>query len=212
MTDIAAWLRTRVPADIDLDRPTMVGLAADLVQEVQFWQPFARHDTETRFYRQLYRDPNVDVWLICWVDGQSTGYHDHDRSSGAVCVCTGTLLEDWFRVEEDGWVRERTTTHEAGGSFDFDAADIHGVRHPGCRHRACFVDPPLLARVVADGPLRARPAGHAPGRRHVRGRAARRCLASGLSRGARELRIRLRGSVRAKIPEGVRVAAAGLFD
>jgi hypothetical protein len=131
VTDIAAWLRTRVPADTDLDRPTMVGLAADLVLEERFWQPFARHDTETRFYRQLYRDPNVDVWLICWVDGQSTGYHDHDRSAGAVCVCTGTLLEDWFRVEEDGWVRERTTTHQAGGSFDFDAADIHGVRHPG---------------------------------------------------------------------------------
>jgi len=48
-----------------------------------------------------------------------------------VCVCEGVLLEDWFRVEEDGWVRERTTEHGAGGRFDFDAADIHGVRHPG---------------------------------------------------------------------------------
>jgi hypothetical protein len=65
------------------------------------------------------------------VDGQSTGYHDHDRSSGAVCVCEGRLLEDWFRVEEDGWVRERTTEHGPGGRFDFDASDIHGVRHPG---------------------------------------------------------------------------------
>jgi hypothetical protein len=129
--DIAAWLRARVPADTDLDRPTMAELAADIVSEAQLWQPFARHDAETRFYRQLYRDPNVDVWLICWVDGQRTGYHDHDRSSGAVCVCNGTLLEDWFRVEEDGWVRERTTQHQAGGRFDFDAADIHGVRHPG---------------------------------------------------------------------------------
>ena len=87
--------------------------------------------TTTRFYQQLYRDPNLDVWLICWVNGQNTGYHDHDRSSGAVCVCEGAVLEDWFRVEEDGWVRERTTEHVAGGRFDFDASDIHGVRHPG---------------------------------------------------------------------------------
>ena len=48
-----------------------------------------------------------------------------------MCVCEGTLFEDWFRVEEDGWVRERTTEHSAGGRFDFDASDIHGVRHPG---------------------------------------------------------------------------------
>ena len=47
----------------------------------------------------------------------------------------GSLFEDWFRIEEDGWVREKTTVHEAGGSFDFDAADIHGVRHPGATRR-----------------------------------------------------------------------------
>jgi hypothetical protein len=131
MIDFSAWIRARVPADVDLDRGEMVGLARAVVAEEGLWRPQARHDAADRFYRQLYRDPNLDIWLICWVDGQRTGYHDHDRSSGAVCVCEGTLHEDWFRVEEDGWVRERTTVHEAGGSFDFDAADIHGVRHPG---------------------------------------------------------------------------------
>lgn len=131
MSDIASWLRERVPADTDLDRATMAALAGELGAAEAIWQPHVRHDHDARFYQQLYRDPNLDVWLICWVDGQSTGYHDHDRSSGAVYVTGGTLLEDWFRVEEDGWVREHTTTHEAGGGFDFDAADIHGVRHPG---------------------------------------------------------------------------------
>ncbi len=131
MTEISTWVRDRVSADVDLDREAMVGLAREIVGTEELWRPYARHDADTRFYRQLYRDPNLDVWLICWVDGQRTGYHDHDRSSGAVCVCDGTLYEDWFRVEEDGWVRERTTVHTAGGTFDFDAADIHGVRHPG---------------------------------------------------------------------------------
>lgn len=131
MSEIAAWLRARVAPDVDLDRAHMTELSAEIARTEELWRPWARHDAETRFYRQLYRDPNVDVWLICWVDGQRTGYHDHDRSSGAVRVCEGTLLEDWFRVDEDGWIREKTTVHEAGGSFDFDAADIHGVRHPG---------------------------------------------------------------------------------
>jgi predicted metal-dependent enzyme (double-stranded beta helix superfamily) len=131
VTDLATWLRERVPADTDLDRAMMSNLAAELVTADHLWGSYIRHDDASRFYQQLYRDPNVDVWLICWVDGQNTGYHDHDRSSGAVCIADGILHEDWFRVEEDGWVREHTTVHEAGGRFDFDASDIHGVRHPG---------------------------------------------------------------------------------
>jgi hypothetical protein len=131
MTEIGAWIHDRVPAGVDLDRPRLIQLAREIADDEHLWRAFVRHDANARFYHQLYRDPNVDVWLICWVDGQGTGYHDHDRSSGAVCVCEGTLLEDWFRVEEDGWVRERTREHGVGEGFDFDAADIHGVRHPG---------------------------------------------------------------------------------
>jgi predicted metal-dependent enzyme (double-stranded beta helix superfamily) len=131
MIEITNWVRNQVPADVDLDRPTMCELAFRIVGEEWLWRPYAVHDKTARFFQQLYRDPNLDIWLICWLDGQSTGYHDHDRSSGAVSVCEGTLYEDWFRIEEDGWVREHTTVHDAGGSFDFDAADIHGVRHPG---------------------------------------------------------------------------------
>jgi len=130
LSDLAAWVRSRLPADTDLDRPTMSGLVGELAAEERFWRSLVRHEREARYYQQLYRDPNLDVWLICWIDGQSTGYHDHDRSSGAVCVCEGALHEDWFRIEDDGWVREHTTVHDAGGRFDFDAADIHGVRHP----------------------------------------------------------------------------------
>ena len=155
MTDDHHVDRDRVSADIDLDRPAMVQLAHEIVAEEELWRPYARHDAETRFYRQLYRDPNLDVWLICWVDGQRTGYHDHDRSSGAVCVCDGALLEDYFRIEEDGWIREKTTVHQPGGTFDFDAAYIHGVRHPGDA-AAVDLDPPLLACPLADGALRGR--------------------------------------------------------
>ena len=149
-------------------------LAAELVATEHLWRPYVRHDADARFYQQLYRDPNLDVWLICWVDGQSTGYHDHDRSSGAVCVCEGTLFEDWFRIEEDGWVREQTTEHGAGGRFDFDAADIHGVRHPGADAppaTSIHLYSPALWRM---GHYEPGPARHASGRHDLRGRAARR--------------------------------------
>jgi predicted metal-dependent enzyme (double-stranded beta helix superfamily) len=131
MTTIAEWIRNRLPADEDLDRPALAHLAVSLGQEEALWRAHERHDPEERFYHQLYRDPNIDIWLICWLPGQGTGYHDHDRSDGAVYVCRGSLFEDYFCRDADGWIREKTNRHETGGHFHFDAADIHGVRHAG---------------------------------------------------------------------------------
>lgn len=131
MTDLVSWLSQRLPADQDLDPAACVRLAAEIGREEALWRGFARHDPDARFYHQLYRDPNVDVWLICWMHRQDTGYHDHDRSSGGVYVCEGTLWEDYFQRGDDGWIRERTRKHAAGGSFRFDATYIHGVRNEG---------------------------------------------------------------------------------
>jgi len=131
VNDIATWLQDRLAPDHDLTRPELADLASAIGKEEPLWRPFERHDETERFYHQLYRDPNVDVWLICWLPGQGTGYHDHDRSDGAVYVCHGSLYEDYFCREPDGWIRERSHLHEAGARFVFEAADIHGVRHAG---------------------------------------------------------------------------------
>jgi Cysteine dioxygenase type I len=131
MTDIAAWIADRLPANADLAPDELGRLAHALRAEEELWRPLVRHDETERYYAQLYRDPNVDIWLICWLDGQATGYHDHDRSGGGVVVCDGVLNEDFFVRGADGWVRESTRQHAAGGSFTFDSTYIHGVRHPG---------------------------------------------------------------------------------
>lgn len=131
MNPIATFLSTRLSADHDLSRPELTELAHAIGTEESLWREHVRHDAAERQYQQLYRDPNVDVWLICWMHRQDTGYHDHDRSSGAVYVCEGMLWEDYFHRDEDGWIREKTRRHAVGGSFDFDAAYIHGVRNEG---------------------------------------------------------------------------------
>jgi predicted metal-dependent enzyme (double-stranded beta helix superfamily) len=131
MTEISTWLKERLAPDRDLDRSELRELAVALRNEERLWRPFEHHDPNERIYDQLYRDPSIDVWLICWMHRQDTGYHDHDRSSGAVCVCDGTLWEDYFQRQEDGWIREQTRKHSAGGSFDFNSAYIHGVRNEG---------------------------------------------------------------------------------
>ena len=49
--------------------------------------------TEKRWYERLYDGPDYDIWVISWLPGQSTGYHDHGASSGAFVVATGILEE-----------------------------------------------------------------------------------------------------------------------
>jgi hypothetical protein len=131
MTALATLVHSRAPSGRTLDRPAMAALAREIGARPELWQALVRHDPNERHFIQLYRDPSVDVWLICWDKAQDTGYHDHDQSSGAVYVCVGVLCEDSFFRDSDGWIREHTREHPAGHCFDFPPAHIHGVRHPG---------------------------------------------------------------------------------
>jgi hypothetical protein len=128
--EVRTWLAARVPPGRDLDRPELAELAAAIGAEPRFWADKVHHVPDERFYVQLHRDTHLDVWLICWLDSQKTGYHDHDVSSGGVHVCAGTLCEDRFNVSPDGLVHATIERH-AGQTFHFDAAYIHGMRHGG---------------------------------------------------------------------------------
>jgi hypothetical protein len=119
----------------DFDRDLEVSELEDLVERVasrpEVWRSHVRHERDRRCYVQLHRDPHVDLWLICWDAAQETGLHDHDRSSGAVRVVEGTLLEDSFVARSDGSVGLETVRHPAGARFAFDSTYIHDVRHDG---------------------------------------------------------------------------------
>jgi len=131
MTDLRDWIHARAAPGENLTREQLAALAVALGHEPRFWTEHVRHDPSTRHFVQLYRDANVDVWLICWLDAQDTGYHDHDLSSGAVYICEGTLCEDYFYRDAGGWIDVRTRERSAGEVFDFDGSSIHGMRHAG---------------------------------------------------------------------------------
>jgi hypothetical protein len=131
MKDFRAWIHAHLPAGQNLGREEMLALATAVGREPRFWSDHVRHDPHSRYFKQLYRDANADVWLICWVDSQDTGYHDHDISAGAVYVIEGTLYEDYLYRGADGWVREQTRERSAGTGFHFDGSSIHGMRHAG---------------------------------------------------------------------------------
>jgi hypothetical protein len=115
------------PAGRDLARPELRDLVLGIANRPELWSHLARHDPDARVYEELLRDQHVAVWLICWMEDQDTGFHDHDLSDGAVAVAGGSVRED--RLLLGGAPASRTFGR--GEAFDFAAPDIHRVLHSG---------------------------------------------------------------------------------
>ncbi|TQL67198.1 cysteine dioxygenase type I [Nocardioides albertanoniae] len=50
-----------------------------------------------RDFHLVHRDDEVEVWLIAWAPGTSTGFHDHGSAAAAFTVLEGSLIEhNWF--------------------------------------------------------------------------------------------------------------------
>ncbi|HEY7076528.1 MAG TPA: cysteine dioxygenase family protein [Solirubrobacteraceae bacterium] len=108
----------------DLDRRELRALVLGLAADRERWEPLVCHDHGERHFEQLWRDDHVDVWVISWANGNDTGFHDHDVSSGAVAVVAGELIEE--RLVLGG--PPRSFRHRAGEAFDFDATHVHRMR------------------------------------------------------------------------------------
>jgi predicted metal-dependent enzyme (double-stranded beta helix superfamily) len=109
---------------IERDRSELRELVARIAADPQQWRSLVRHDSGDRHFEQLWRDDQVDVWVISWGTGNDTGFHDHDISSGAVAVVEGELIEERL-VLAGAPLRLR---HRAGDVFDFDSAHVHRMR------------------------------------------------------------------------------------
>jgi rhodanese-related sulfurtransferase/mannose-6-phosphate isomerase-like protein (cupin superfamily) len=85
------------------------------------WVDRVRLRTEHRWYERLYQGPDHDIWVISWLPGQSTGFHDHGESSGAFVVATGIL--------EEHRAGERTRVIHPGEPRAFGSDYAHDVRN-----------------------------------------------------------------------------------
>jgi predicted metal-dependent enzyme (double-stranded beta helix superfamily) len=57
------------------------------------WVARVRLDPEGRWYEQIHMGDSYELWLISWLPGQSTGFHDHGGANGAFGVVWGQLDE-----------------------------------------------------------------------------------------------------------------------
>jgi predicted metal-dependent enzyme (double-stranded beta helix superfamily) len=104
-----------------LERPHLEHVVETLAGRPDLWTAHLPRRARERTYASLHRDAALDVWALFWVPGGDTGWHDHDRSSGAVRVVEGEVVEHALRVAGP----ERRTAYRAGTVFSFGPSHIH---------------------------------------------------------------------------------------
>jgi rhodanese-related sulfurtransferase len=88
----ASKVTIRIPNAVSRTPDDLANIVA-MVASFDTWIERVRLRADRRWYERLYHGPDYDVWVISWLPGQSTGFHDHGASSGAFVVATGVLEE-----------------------------------------------------------------------------------------------------------------------
>ena len=123
-------------------------------------------DPDRRRYELLYEDERMDAWVLSWMPGQGTGFHDHYISGVGIAVAAGGVREDLMV-----YGRDDVALHlRAGDTRQGGPGYIHRVRHEDGRARRD--DPRLLAAARLGRPV--------PPRRR-RASSAARCARAGTS-------------------------------
>jgi hypothetical protein len=142
----------------DLDTTELRAFVAGIAGDRELWHPLVRRETPQRHFEELWCDEHVGVWVISWASGNDTGFHDHDRSCGAVAVVEGEIVEERLVVGGPP-IQIR---HRAGEAFAFDASHVHRMRHDAAAPAVSIhaYSPPLSRMgayaVEPDGTLRRR--------------------------------------------------------
>jgi predicted metal-dependent enzyme (double-stranded beta helix superfamily) len=113
------------------------------------WVARVRLDPEGRWYEQIRLTDACELWLISWLPGQSTGFHDHGGANGAFGVVWGEL--DEYVIARDGTVA--TNPIAPGKARSFGPRHVHDVRNSSAGSVAVSVhaySPPLSAMTRYD--------------------------------------------------------------
>jgi len=86
------------------------------------WPVAPRFSPTERWYHRLAATDHHEAWLLTWLPGQGTGWHDHGGSAGAFLVVSGQLREDTV-----GGSRQLVT----GSGRRFGSQHVHRVVNDG---------------------------------------------------------------------------------
>ena len=88
------------------------------------WAASVRFDPRERWYQRLALTGHLEVWLLSWLPGQSTGFHDHGAAAGAFTVAQGELTE---RTVPSGQATATGRAYVPGRARPFGPEFVHDV-------------------------------------------------------------------------------------
>jgi mannose-6-phosphate isomerase-like protein (cupin superfamily) len=109
-------------------RPSPLRTALHLAADPSRWRPHVDFDPDRRYYRRLLADDRHEAWLLTWLPGQGTEWHDHGDSAGAFVVLQGALVEG---TAVHGLVRGTRHLHRRGVAHAFGPDHVHRVTNEG---------------------------------------------------------------------------------
>jgi Cysteine dioxygenase type I len=89
-----ASLGDLLPHDGILTPDELEDIAGGIASRPELWEPLVRVDAEQRRYMLAYEDDRLDAWVLSWMPGQGTGFHDHYISGVGLSVAAGSVRED----------------------------------------------------------------------------------------------------------------------
>src|SRR5580704_3745478 len=105
------------------------------------WLPVVRFTPDRRWFHRLALTADYEIWLLTWLPGQHTGFHDHGNAAGAFAVAQGELRETLVSAAT-GMLRHRaaregTVTrfagqhlHDVGNVSAVPAVSVHAYSPP----------------------------------------------------------------------------------
>ena len=113
------------PGDGPIPTDQLARFSAEVAARDELWRPLVVADPNRRRYRLLYEDDRVDIWLIMWMPGQGTGYHDHAISGVGLVGVEGVVIEKQMTLPS-GCAEVEV---RPGLSREGPAGYIHSVTH-----------------------------------------------------------------------------------
>jgi predicted metal-dependent enzyme (double-stranded beta helix superfamily) len=121
---------------------------AELVRVVasgpETWQSLVRFTGESRWFQRLELADDYEIWLLTWLPGQHTGFHDHGNARGAFAVARGELRET---LASAGRSRVRHRVASEGSVTMFGGQHLHDVSNESAAPAVSVhaYSPPLTA-------------------------------------------------------------------
>lgn len=139
-------------------RRNLVEIATRLSEQIELWEPLVAYDPISRYYARLANEPDFEAWLLTWVPGQGTDWHDHGGSAGAFVVVRGELTERHATVGpfSQPQIEPEPRILSEGSLRAFGTKHIHRVTNNGVEPAVSLhVYSPALVEMttyVEDGP------------------------------------------------------------